>query len=62
MKTLIKEYKTKTFTPKSANTLQGKNTFKKRQTLQELCQEITQDNLNIFIEWDKSSMGKEFNF
>lgn len=62
MKILIKEYKTKIFTPKRVNTLQGKNTFKKRQALQELCQEITHDNLNIFIEWDKSSMGKEFNF
>lgn len=40
----------------------NKIVLKKKQDLQSLCQEITQDNLNIFIEWGKSSMGKEFDF
>lgn len=66
MKKLNKKDKAKAFALKETNTPkitpQDKDTFKKRQTLQELCQEITQDNLNIFIEWDKSSMRKEFNF
>ncbi|WP_300220664.1 hypothetical protein [uncultured Helicobacter sp.] len=44
-------------------TLQNnKIVLEKKQDLQSLCQEITQDNLNIFIEWGKSSMGKEFDF
>lgn len=34
--------------------------LEKKQDLQSLCQEITQDNLNIFTEWDDTSVGKEW--
>lgn len=38
----------------------NKIVLEKKQDLQSLCQEITQDNLNIFTERDDTSVGKEW--